>query len=107
MYCTNCGFERADNATACAQCGRSVQYFPPPDEVANHLAQSILVTLCCCLPFGVVALIYSSQVNTKLAAGDVTGARIAAARAKTWILVAFIVGIVSVGAGAAFSYLSS
>ena len=106
MYCTYCGVERADDATACAQCGRSVQYFPPPDEVPNYLVQSILVTLCCCLPFGIVALIYSSQVNTKLAAGDVTGARVSSARAKTLIIVAFIVGIVSVGAGAALSFFS-
>ena len=107
MYCTYCGVERADDATACPQCGRSVQYFPPPDEVPNYLVQSILVTLCCCLPFGVVALIYSAQVNTKLAAGDLTGARIASSRAKTWTIVALIVGIVTVGASAAISFLSN
>jgi hypothetical protein len=106
MYCVHCGAERADNASACAQCGKSIPHFAPPEAVPNYLVQSILVTLCCCLPLGVVAVIYSAQVNTKLAAGDVAGARASAARARTWAIVALITGIVSSGAMAALSYFS-
>ncbi|HKR65372.1 MAG TPA: CD225/dispanin family protein [Thermoanaerobaculia bacterium] len=106
MYCTYCGAERADSATACPQCGRPVAEFAAPDEVPNHLVQSILVTLCCCLPLGIVALVYSSQVNTKLAHGDVSGARIASARARTWVIVSFIGGLLSAGGFAAFTYLN-
>ena len=62
-------------ALACAHCGQGIPHFPPPPKVPNYLFHSIVVTLCCCLPLGIVALIFSAQVNTKLAAGDVAGAR--------------------------------
>jgi hypothetical protein len=44
---------------------------------------------------GIVALIFSSQVNTKLAAGDVAGAEESSRKARTWVIVAVISGIVS------------
>jgi hypothetical protein len=94
MYCTNCGNELPPGATACAHCGQAVPHFPPPAAVPNFLVHSIIATLCCCLPFGIVALIFSAQVNGKLATGDVAGAELASRRAKTWVLVAFVSGIV-------------
>lgn len=100
MYCTNCGHERPAGATACANCGHHIQVFAAPAAVNNYLVQSILVTLCCCLPFGVVALVFAAQVNSKLAVGDVVGARIVAAKARTWCIVGLVGGILS-GAGVA------
>jgi predicted Zn finger-like uncharacterized protein len=58
---------------------------PPP----NYLAQSILVTLFCCWIFGVIAIIYAAQVNTKWAQGDIRGAREASAAAKMWCWLSF------------------
>jgi hypothetical protein len=66
--------------------------------VPNYLVQSILVTLFCCLPFGIVAIIYAAQVNTKLQAGDYDGAAQASKMAKTWCWASF-------GAGLAFTIL--
>jgi len=57
--------------------------------VPNYLVQSILVTLFCCQPFGIVAIIYSAQVNRKLQAGDYEGAVQASKMAKTWCWIAF------------------
>lgn len=96
MYCTNCGAPRADNATACASCGTPVPHFPVPPKIDNYLVPAILVTLCCCLPGGVVAIVYAAQVNSKLAAGDVEGARNAARNAKMW-------SWISAGAGLAIA----
>ena len=62
----------------------------PPD---NKLVWSILVTLFCCLPFGIVAIIKSAEVNSKWSAGDVAGANQAAADAGKWIKWSVIVGI--------------
>jgi hypothetical protein len=107
MYCTQCGTERPDGATVCGMCGQRVAFLPPAAEIPNYLVHAIVVTLCCCLPLGVVGLIYASQVNTKLAMGDVAGAQRASKRAKTWTLVAFILGIVSAGVAAGVSYFSS
>jgi hypothetical protein len=84
VYCTNCGAPRPDQATACLNCGTRVRRFPPLAPVNNYLIPAILTTLCCCLPGGVVAIIYAAQVNSKLAAGDVPGAMAASRNAKMW-----------------------
>jgi hypothetical protein len=42
----------------------------------------------------VVSIIYATQVNTKVAAGDVQGAMDASAKAKTWFIVAIVVGVI-------------
>lgn len=79
--------------------------FTTPGTIRNYLWQSILVTVCCCLPLGVVALVFAAQVNSKLAAGDFAGAEAASRSARTWLIVAIIGGIVT-GAGlAALSFL--
>ena len=62
--------------------------------VPNYLVQAILVTLFCCLPFGIVSIVYAAQVNTKLAAGDYAGAVDASQKAKTWSLWSFGIGLV-------------
>jgi hypothetical protein len=95
MYCTNCGNELPPEAIACTNCGQAIPHFPLPPKVPNYLIHAIVVTLCCCLPLGIVALVFSSQVNNKLAAGDVAGAEESSRKAKTWVIVAFVCGIVS------------
>ncbi|HYM62367.1 MAG TPA: CD225/dispanin family protein [Thermoanaerobaculia bacterium] len=67
----------------------------PAGTVPNYLVQSILVTLCCCLPFGVVAVVYAAQVNAKLQAGDLAGARDASDKAKMWSWIGFGLGLLS------------
>lgn len=67
---------------------------PPGVKVPNYLVQSILVTLCCCLPFGIAAIVFAAQVNSKLAAGDFPGAQESSRKAKMWCWIAFGVGIV-------------
>lgn len=66
-----------------------------PPKIDNYLTQSILITLCCCLPFGIVAIVFSSQVNSKLLAGDIAGAQKASDNAKMWGWIGFGVGIVT------------
>jgi len=66
----------------------------PPSQVPNYLVPAILSTVCCCLPFGVVAIIFAAQVNSKLQAGDIPGAMEASQKAKTWCWVAFACGII-------------
>jgi predicted secreted protein len=63
----------------------------PPD---NKLVWSILVTLFCCLPFGIVAIIKSAEVNSKWASGDHAGAQQSAADAGKWIKWSVIAGVV-------------
>ena len=67
---------------------------PPGSEpVPDYLVYSILCTLCCCLPTGIVALVYSSKVNDKLRRGDYEGAQAASRNARLWCWVSFGLGI--------------
>ncbi len=62
--------------------------------VPNYLVPAILSTICCCVPFGIVAIVFAAQVNSKLAAGDRAGAVAASEKAKLWCWIAFGSGIV-------------
>ena len=57
---------------------------PPPPKPDNYLLWAVLATLLCCLPFGIVAIIFATQVDSKYATGDYAGAQIASGRAKLW-----------------------
>jgi hypothetical protein len=96
MYCTNCGAQRPDNGNVCLSCNERIRRFPAAPKIENYLVGSILVTLCCCLPAGVVALIYAAQVNSKLVAGDIAGAQQASNRAKLWMTIGICGGVVVV-----------
>ncbi|BAC09644.1 CD225/dispanin family protein [Thermosynechococcus vestitus] len=63
-------------------------------NIPNYLVPAILSTICCCLPFGVVAIIFASQVNSRLAAGDRAGALDASNKAKLFTWLAVISGLV-------------
>lgn len=67
---------------------------PPIAKPDSNLVGAILVTLFCCLPFGVVSIVYAAQVDSKWNAGDWNGARRAAQLAKSWGLAALITGVV-------------
>ena len=64
-------------------------------NVPNHLVFAILVTVCCCLPFGIPAIVYAAQVNGKLQAGDYAGALDSSSKAKMWCWIAFGLGLAS------------
>ena len=65
----------------------------PAGNVPTYLAQAILCTLFCCLPAGIVAIVYSAQVSSKLGSGDYAGAMQSSENAKKWAWVSFGVGI--------------
>ena len=62
-------------------------------RVPTHLVWAILVTLFCFLPTGIVAIVYASQVGSKLAIGDVAGARESSNKAKMWSIISAVAGI--------------
>jgi len=53
---------------------------PPP----SYLVESILVTLFCCLPFGIAGIVNASKVETLYYSGDIEGAKQASKRASKW-----------------------
>ncbi|QNH62490.1 CD225/dispanin family protein [Hymenobacter sediminicola] len=67
---------------------------PPPK---NWLVESILVTIFCCLPFGIVAIINAANVNSRLSVGDYAGAQEASRNAGKWVKYALISSAVLFG----------
>jgi len=68
-------------------------FLQPTTPPKNWLVEAILVTLFCCLPFGIVGIVYASQVNTKFTAGDYNGAAVASKEAGKWTKIGFFVSI--------------
>ncbi len=68
---------------------------PPAGQAPNsNLVWSILVTIFCCIPFGIVAIVKSSQVNGLWAQGRYADAQAAADSARKWIIWSVVVGLI-------------
>lgn len=75
---------------------------PPPydgqsqgvTQIPNYLVPSILVTILCCLPLGIPAIVFAAQVNGKVQAGDIQGAMDSSKKAKMFCWIAFACGLV-------------
>jgi Interferon-induced transmembrane protein len=72
--------------------------------VRSHMVAAVVCALLCFAPFGVAAVVYAGNVRTRLALGDVEGARRASRTAKRlcWASAAVTLGfllVVVVGAG--------
>lgn len=59
----------------------------------SNMLWAILSTLFCCLPFGIVSIIYASKVDGLYAAGDYEGAQKASDDAKKYAIIAAVAGI--------------
>jgi Interferon-induced transmembrane protein len=78
----------------------SQEWTPPPSSgapasVPNYLVPAI-ISLFCCLPLGVVGVIFAAQVNGKVAAGDTAGALDAAKKAKLFSFIAIGLGLLGI-----------
>lgn len=72
-----------------------------PIKSTSYLIFSILTTLCCCLPLGIVSIVYASKIDSLQRMGDYEGAKDAAKKAKIFIIVGAIGGfLTSIGVGA-------
>lgn len=100
MFCKNCGSQIEDGSVQCPQCHANLEDAPsgaapvtPAQEIPNYLVQSILVTIFCCLPFGIAAIVFAAQVNSKLSVGDYAGAMESSRKAKMFSWWAFGLGL--------------
>jgi hypothetical protein len=71
--------------------GASVDVAGMPE---SNMVWAILSTVFCCLPFGIVAIVKASQVESRWYMGDKEGAIEAAKAAATWSGIAAVVGLV-------------
>ena len=73
-------------------------YQQNPGETVNwvpYLVLSIISTLCCCIPFGIAAIVFSAKINSAVTAGNIEEAKKAAKTAKIWIIVAVVAGLLA------------
>jgi hypothetical protein len=66
----------------------------PAPYIPNHLVWAILSTLFCCLPMGIVSIVFAAQVDGKRAAGDIAGAQEASRKAKFWAILSACIAVV-------------
>jgi len=89
---------------------------PPPPGIAapapnNNLALAIVATVVsvifCCIPHGLVSLIFATQVNKKAAVGDTTGALNSARQAKMWAFISIAIAVIGFVVGLALGILNA
>jgi len=101
--CPDCGNQVSSEAANCPNCGKPLNKTseaqgskpesnnePPPK---TWLIESILTTIFCCLPFGIVGIVYAAKVESNWYAGRREIALNASKNAKTWTLAALFSGI--------------
>ena len=67
---------------------------PEPCPPTN-LVWAIITTVLCCLPAGIVAIIYAMKVTNKYREGDIEGAKRASEVGAWWCIASIILGILS------------
>lgn len=78
----------------------SQNWTPPPASggsatVPNYLVPAI-ISIFCCWPLAIPAIIFATQVNGKVAAGDVAGAQDASKKAKMFSFIAIGLGLLGI-----------
>jgi hypothetical protein len=76
----------------------SQNWTPPPAggtaTVPNYLVPAIL-SIICCWPLGIPAIVFATQVNKKIEAGDIQGAEDSSKKAKMFGFIGIGVGILT------------
>ena len=109
MFCKQCGAQVPDGASFCTQCGypqgdqqpNLTTAAPPVDLIANpqslndYLVQNVLSTFCCCMPLGVVGIVFSINAGSARDRGDWTAAQKNARYAKYCFWAALLLGFLT------------
>ena len=131
MFCRSCGASLAEGAVKCGACGSPTNGSDRPDtpdaatttppvspggtgpsipvgvKPPDYLIWSILSTLCCCPVTGVIAIVYSSQVQSKWNEGDQQGAVQASQTTMRWLIGGIVANLLANVIQAVFIYLTT
>uniref|UniRef100_A0AAY4BHM2 Uncharacterized protein n=1 Tax=Denticeps clupeoides TaxID=299321 RepID=A0AAY4BHM2_9TELE len=73
-----------------------VETMSTPSNVPSYMSWSLVTTLCCCLPVGILALVFSNKVNTANASGDTANAEQLSRKAKYANIAGTVFGIIMI-----------
>ena len=71
----------------------------------SHMAGAVLTTLFCCMPAGIVAIVFAARVDSLYRAGDAEGSLRASSTAQFWVWIS--VGLSVIGTIIVVAYLVS
>ena len=77
-----------------------------PAEIDSHMGLAIFSTLCCCLPVGIVAIVFASQVSKHIQEGDYEAAKKSADLAKLFCFISIGLTIVCGGGSSIMNIFS-
>lgn len=104
IRCPKCGHENPTDTEWCSNCRVGLAGAPiaeteeenaTPPFFHDYLVLSILATVFCCLPFGVVAIVYSAMARAKWSSKDYAGAADLSGTAGKWAWAAVIGGLIT------------
>jgi len=119
MNCPNCHNEIPDDSKYCPKCGYNLSQNPvnatqdwnrfnDPQytrHIPNNLVWAILTTIFCCLPFGIVSIVYAAKVDGLVAERKYADAEKASRNARNWAIVAAVVHVCLVIVYCIFAFL--
>lgn len=91
MFCQKCGTDIGESQEMiCPACKEKTLQL----EVTDYTVYSVLSMIFCCVPFGVVSLIYSSKTAQLVKNGKIDEARELSRKAKAWAIAAVVTGFI-------------
>ncbi|MBP1559149.1 MAG: CD225/dispanin family protein [Oscillospiraceae bacterium] len=122
MFCKRCGMQIDDTASFCEHCGADQRPAANPQPEATgyqpsqpqqawqpemnpmpgasatkstpYLVWSILVTIFCCLPLGIPAIVFAAKIDNCNAQGDFAGAAENARKSKNFMIWGAVLSVV-------------
>ena len=102
MNCNRCGKEIEPGAAFCSGCGNAVNSGLPVNQntgepvrqIFTWLVPSILATLFCCIPLGIVSIVFACKANSALTYGNLDEAKANSDKARLFCLLSIGIGFV-------------
>ncbi len=102
MFCKKCGKELPEETRFCPDCGSELTSAPSTTSTyqegyaqpSNYLVLGIITTVLCCVPFGIVSIVFASKVDNLWNTGHKAEAIQNSEKAKRWAVAGMIVSAV-------------
>ena len=87
-----------------------VQQPPQPtiyEPINPHLVDAIIITLCCCLPFGIVGIVYAAMCKGQISVGNYELAKDYSKKANMWNMIGLAIGLCMIALNLIFQFIAA